>query len=79
MSNREVKDLAKLGIKTLGTVGAIKIIRNITPYEGVFGSIACGTFAFFAAMAVQDMIDDQMLKCEKILEHLDDNSAVVIV
>lgn len=79
MNQKDVKALIRTGVKVLGGIGAIKIIHNISPYEGVFGSIACGTFAVFAAMAVQDMIDDQMLKCEKILEQITNGGDVVVL
>lgn len=76
--NTDVKNIIKTGVKVLGGVGAIKIVRNITPYEGIFGTVACGTFAFFAAMAAQDMIEGQMLKCEEVLRHMSNGGDMVI-
>ena len=79
MNKKDVKNLVRFGIKALGGIGAVKIVRNITPYEGVIGTIACGTFAFFAAMAAQDMIDGQMMKCEAILQQLANNGGDMVV
>lgn len=79
MNKRDAKNLIRFGIKAIGGVGAVKIIRNITPYEGVIGTLACGTFAFFAAMAAQDMIDGQMLKCEAILQQLANNGGEMVI
>lgn len=79
MNKRDVKNLVRFGIKSLGAIGAIKIVHNITPYEGVVGTIACCTFAFFAAMAAQDMIEGQMLKCEAILQQIANNNGEMVV
>lgn len=78
MTNRDAKNLIRFGIKAVGGIGAAKIVHNLTPYEGVFGTIACGTFMFFAAMAAQDMIDNQLLKCEKILASIENGGEMVI-
>ena len=79
MNKKDMKNLVRFGIKALGGIGAAKIVHNISPYEGVVGTIACGTFAFFAAMAAQDMIDSQMLKCETILQQLANNGGDMVV
>lgn len=78
MNKRDAKALVKVGIKALGGIGAVKIVHNLTPYEGVFGTICCGTTAFFAALAMQDVIDKQMLKCEQILENLANGGDMVV-
>lgn len=78
MDKKDIKKLVRVGIKTLGGIGAVKIVHNISPYEGVFGSLACGTFAFFASMAAMDMIEDQLLQCEKILAQMSNNETMVV-
>lgn len=78
MNKYDTKVIAKTLIKGVGAIGAVKIVHNLTPYEGVFGTIACGTFTFFAAMAAQDMIEDQLLKCEKILQNMGNGTDFVV-
>lgn len=74
MNKRKVRKVIMAGFELLGGIGAAKIVNNISPYEGIFGSIACGTFAFFAAMAAQDMIEGQLLKCEEVLKYIMENN-----
>ena len=78
MNKYDTKVIVKTLIKGAGAIGAAKIVHNLTPYEGVFGTIACGTFTFFAAMAAQDMIEDQLLKCEKILQNMGNGTDFVV-
>lgn len=79
MDKRKVKNIIKTGIKMLGGIGAVKIVHNISPYEGIFGSIACGTFTFFAVMAAQDMIEGQLLKCEEIIKHMENGEDFIVI
>ena len=78
MNKKDVKLIVKTLVKGMGAMGAVKIVRNVSPYEGIFGSIACGTFAFFAAMAAQDMIETQLLKCELILKNMSNGTDFVV-
>lgn len=78
MNKYDTKAIAKAVIKGIGAVGAVKIVHNLTPYEGVFGTIACGTFTFFAAMAAQDMIESQLLKCEAVLHNMSNGADFVV-
>lgn len=79
MDKKKLKNVVKTGIKALGGLGAAKIVYNIMPYEGPLGTVACGTFAFFAVMATQDMIEGQLLKCERILKEIENGADFIAV
>lgn len=78
MNAKDVKTIAKTGVNLIATLGVFKILRNITPYEGPFGTIACATATFFIGLAMQDVIDDQMMKCERILQGLANGDQMVV-
>lgn len=78
-NRRDIRNLVKFGLEMLGGVGAAKIVQNISPYEGIFGTLACSTFGFFIGMATVDMIDEQFLKCEKILAAITNGEEMVVV
>lgn len=78
MNSKDVKNIVKTGVNLVATVGVFKILRNITPYEGPFGTIACGTASFFIGLAMQDVVENQMMKCERILQGLANGDQMVV-
>ena len=78
MDKKDMKNIVKAGVKFMALTGTAKFMRNIMPYEGVFGTAACLTATFFVGLAMNDVVDAQMLKCEKILEGLSNGDQMVI-
>lgn len=78
MSNKDAKAIVKAGVKFMALTGTAYYMRNLMPYTGVFGTACCVTTTFFVGMAMNDVVDKQMTKAEKILEGIANGDPMVV-
>lgn len=78
MNNRDVTNIVKAGVKFMALTGTAYYMRNLMPYTGIFGTACCVTTTFFVGMAMNDVVDKQMLKAERILNSMANGDPMVV-
>lgn len=78
MKNRDVKNIARAVVKAMAMTGTGLYMRNLMPYTNTLGTACCITTTIFVGMAMNDIVDKQMTKAEKILDGLANGDPMVV-
>lgn len=79
MDTKNVRKYIRTGVTIIGGIGVMKIVKNLMPYnQNIFGMIACETAAVMIGLASQELICDQVLKCEAFIDNLANGGEMVI-
>lgn len=80
MDKTQIRNILKFGIKFVGTSGMVMVGRNFIPIGlSPYGQAACTTALIFAGMAFSEMIDEQLLRCDAVIDKIANGNGEFIV
>ena len=79
MDSKNVRKYIKFGAKLLALAGVRTLTRGLMPYEaGMLTKVSCELGSIFIVMAMEPVINDQVLICEKFIDELIDGNGTII-